>query len=67
MTMTKKQIIIVEALVIRHPQGTKKVSVTGAGCLLECKNTEFVICKGYGVQATMIEGQNAFAPQLFFV
>ena len=52
---------------IRHPQDTKKLSVTGVGCLLECKNTEFVNCKGYGVQATMIEGQNAFATQLFFV
>ena len=67
MTVAKKQIIIVEALVIRHPQDTKKLSVTGVGCLLECKNTEFVNCKGYGVQATMIEGQNAFAPGLFFV
>ena len=67
MTMTKKQIIIVEARVIRHPQDTKKVSVTGVGCLPECKNTEFVNCNGYGVQTTMIKGQNAFTPKLFFV
>ena len=67
MTMTKKQIIIVEALVIRHPQDTKKVSVTGVGCLLECKNTEFVNFKGYGVQVTMIKGQNTFALRQFFV
>ena len=52
MTVTKKQIILEEALVIRHPQDTKKVSVTGVGCLLGCKNTEFVNFKGYGVQAT---------------
>ena len=32
----------VEALVSGHPQGVKKVSVTGAGCLQECENTEFV-------------------------
>ena len=65
--MTKKQIIIVEALVIRHPQDTKKVSVTGVGYLLECKNTEFVNFKGYGVQVTMIKGQNTFALRQFFV
>ena len=33
----------VEALISRHPWGLKKVSITtGAGCLQECKNTEFV-------------------------
>ena len=26
----------------RHPRGTKKGSVTGAGRLQECENTEFV-------------------------
>ena len=31
----------VEALVSRLPQDVKKVSVTGAGRLQECKNTEF--------------------------
>ena len=25
-----------------HPREAKKFSVTGAGCLRECKNTEFV-------------------------
>lgn len=48
--------IVVEAVVIRHPRDTKKVPVTGVGCLLECKNTEFVNCKGYGEQVTMIKG-----------
>ena len=52
---------------IRHPEDTKQVSVTGVGCLLECKNTEFVNCKGYEVQATTIEDQNAFALGLGFV
>ena len=28
---------------------------------------KLVITKGYGVLATMIEGQNAFGPTLFFV
>ena len=32
----------VEALVSRHPRDSNKVFVTGAGCLGECKNTEFV-------------------------
>lgn len=32
----------VEALVTRHPRDSNKVFVTGAGCLGECKNTEFV-------------------------
>ena len=32
----------VEALVSGHPRGAKKVSVTGAGRLRECENTEFV-------------------------
>ena len=31
-----------EVLVSGHPQGAKKVPVSGAGCLRECKNTEFV-------------------------
>ena len=31
----------VEALVSGLPQDVKKVSVTGAGSLQECKNTEF--------------------------
>ena len=32
----------VEVLISRHPWYAKKVSVTGAGCLLEFKNTDFV-------------------------
>ena len=32
----------VEALLSRHPQIVKKVSVTGAGHVRECKSTEFV-------------------------
>ena len=32
----------VEALVSGHPQDAQKVSVTGASCLWECKNTESV-------------------------
>ena len=32
----------VKALVFRHPRDTKMVSVTAAGRLRECKNTEFV-------------------------
>ena len=32
----------VEALVSGHPRGATKVSVTGAGRLRECENTEFV-------------------------
>ena len=32
----------VKALVFRHPWDTKMVSVTAAGHLRECKNTEFV-------------------------
>ena len=32
----------VEALVSGHPRDAKKVSVTEAGRLRECKNTEFV-------------------------
>ena len=32
----------VETLVSGHPRGVKKVSVTGAGRLRECENTEFV-------------------------
>ena len=32
----------VEALLSRHPQILKKVSVTGAGHVRECKSTEFV-------------------------
>ena len=31
-----------KALVFRHPRDTKMVSVTAAGRLRECKNTEFV-------------------------
>ena len=31
-----------EALVSGHPREVKKVSITGAGRLRECKNTEFV-------------------------
>ena len=31
-----------EALVRGHPRDGKNVSITGAGCLLECKNTEIV-------------------------
>jgi len=32
----------VEAIVSGHPRHAKKVSVTGASRLRECKNTEFV-------------------------
>lgn len=32
----------VKALVSGHAQGVKKVSITGAGCLPECENTDFV-------------------------
>ena len=32
----------VEALISGHPQVAKKVSITGAGHLRECENTEFV-------------------------
>lgn len=32
----------VESLRGGHPWGLKKVSITGAGCLQECKNTEFI-------------------------
>ena len=32
----------VEALVSGHPRDVKKVSITGAGCLRETKNTEVV-------------------------
>ena len=32
----------VKALVFGHPRDAKIVSVTAAGCLRECKNTEFV-------------------------
>ena len=32
----------VEALVSGHPQGVKRMSITGAGGLRECKNTEVV-------------------------
>ena len=31
-----------EALVSGHPQDVKKVSITGSGCVQECKNTEFI-------------------------
>ena len=31
-----------EAVVTRHPRGVKKVTITGAGRLRECKITEFV-------------------------
>ena len=31
-----------EALLSRHPRDAKKVSVTGADRLAECKNTEFL-------------------------
>ena len=31
-----------EALVSGHPRDMKKGYITGAGCLQECKNTEFV-------------------------
>ena len=48
-----KSIEEVEALLSRHPQIAKKVSVTGAGHVRECKSTEFVwelrkmgFCKG---------------------
>ena len=34
--------VTVEALVSGHPRGATKVSVTGAGRLRECKNTEFL-------------------------
>ena len=34
--------ITVEALVSGHPQGMKRMSITGAGGLQECKNTEIV-------------------------
>ena len=34
--------ITVEALVSGHPQGVKRMSITGAGSLWECKNTEVV-------------------------
>jgi len=34
--------ITVEALVGGHPQGMKRMSITGAGGLRECKNTEVV-------------------------
>ena len=37
-----KIMITVEALVSGHPQGAKRMSVTGAGGLQECKNTEVV-------------------------
>ena len=30
-----------KALVSRHPRGVKKVSITGAGRLRECENSEF--------------------------
>ena len=36
------QRITVEALVSRNHQDIKKVSITGAGHLRECKNTELV-------------------------
>ena len=32
----------VEALISGHPRDVKKVSITGAGHLWDCKNTEFV-------------------------
>ena len=32
----------VEALVSGHPQDVKRMSITGACCLRECKNTEVV-------------------------
>ena len=35
-------VITVETVVSGHPRDVKKVSVTGAGHLWECKNTEFV-------------------------
>ena len=37
-----KIMITVEALVSGHPQGVKRMSITGAGGLRECKNTEVV-------------------------
>ena len=37
-----KIMITMEALVSGHPQGTKRMSLTGAGGLRECKNTEVV-------------------------
>ena len=35
--------ITMEAIVSGHPQGAKRMSVTGAGGLQECKNTEVVL------------------------
>ena len=40
-----------QTLVSRHPWDVKKVSVTGAGCLLECKNTELV---SWGVEKNRV-------------
>ena len=37
-----KIMITVEAFVSGHPQGVKRMSITGAGGLWECKNTEVV-------------------------
>ena len=40
-----------QTLVSRHPWDVKKVSVTGAGRLWECKNTELV---SWGVEKNRV-------------
>ena len=42
MHVSSSLLLTVEALMSGHPQNTKKVSVTKAGRLRGCKNTEFL-------------------------
>lgn len=42
MHISSSLLFTVEALMSGHPQNTKKVSVTKAGRLQGCKNTEFL-------------------------
>lgn len=43
-----------EALVSGGPREEKKVSVTGAGRLRECKNTELLLIVCMGVEKKMV-------------
>ena len=60
----------VEALVSGHPAGRKKMSITEAGRLRKCKNTEFVLemrktgfcegSRGYSCLLTIVYVRRAF-------
>ena len=47
-------------------RGTNSRLLFDVNVMLNLSNTKLVITKGYGVWATTIEGQNAFAPTVCF-